>query len=98
MSDPISNTPPETAERQRALAKQRFFAISLFRLSGALILLFGMAISLQRFDWVQADKAKWLGIIVSTVGFIQFLIVPRMLARAFSTRRQMEKQQSGDHQ
>ena len=93
MSDPQSNTTPE---RQAALAKQRFFAISLFRLSGAVILLFGMAISLQRFDWVQGDKAKYLGIIVSTVGFIQFLIVPRMLARAFSTRRQLEKQQAGE--
>lgn len=71
--------------RRAAAAKQRFYAIGLFRLSGAFILLFGMAISLERFDWVQGDKAKWMGVIVSTVGFIQFLIVPRMLARAFAT-------------
>jgi len=76
---------PEAAARRTAAAKQRFFAISLFRLSGAFILLFGMAISLERFDWVQGDKAKWMGIIMSTVGFIQFMIVPRMLARAFAT-------------
>jgi hypothetical protein len=73
------------AARRAALAKQRFFALNLFRLSGVLILLFGMAISLGRFDWVQGEKAKWMGLIVSTVGFIQFVIVPRMLARAFAT-------------
>ncbi|MBN8829586.1 MAG: hypothetical protein J0G94_02920 [Sphingomonadales bacterium] len=81
MSDPL---PPEEAARAAA-AKQRFFAISLFRLSGAIILIFGMAISLQRFEFVQGDKAKWMGVIVSTVGFIQFILVPRMLARAFAT-------------
>ena len=32
-----------------------------------------------------AAAKQWMGIIVSTVGFIQFLIVPRMLARAFAT-------------
>jgi hypothetical protein len=84
---PAGQDGPDAAEaaRRAAAAKQRFFALSLFRLSGAFILLFGMAISLERFDWVQGDKAKWMGIIVSTVGFIQFLIVPRMLARAFAT-------------
>lgn len=73
------------AARRAALAKQRFFALSLFRLSGVFILLFGMAISLERFDWVQGDKAKWMGLIISSVGFFQFLVVPRMLARAFAT-------------
>lgn len=77
----------ESAKRGAAAAKQRFFALSLFRLSGALILIFGMAISLEHFGWVQGDKAKWMGIIVSTVGFIQFIIVPRILARAFATSR-----------
>jgi hypothetical protein len=76
MSDPTSSG---------AAAKQRFFAIALFRLSGAIILIFGMAISLERFEFVQGDKAKWMGIIVSTVGFIQFILVPRLLARAFAT-------------
>lgn len=72
-------------ERRAAAAKQRFFAIGLFRLSGAFILMFGIAISLQRFGWVQGDKAKWMGLIVSIVGFFQFLIVPRLLARAWAT-------------
>lgn len=87
--DSPAEVDPQQAEadavRRAALAKQRFFALSLFRLSGVFILLFGMAISLERFDWVQGDKAKWMGLIISCVGFFQFLIVPRMLARAFAT-------------
>jgi uncharacterized membrane protein YcjF (UPF0283 family) len=88
MSDPTPIDTPEAAARRAALARQRFFMIGLFRLSGAAILLFGMAISLQRFGWVQGNKAKWMGIIVSTVGFIQFMLVPRMLARAFATPKE----------
>jgi NhaP-type Na+/H+ or K+/H+ antiporter len=94
------NTPiesPEELARRDALSRQRFWIISLFRLSGALIILFGMAISLQRFGWVQGDKAKWMGIIVSTMGFVQFIIVPRMLIRAFATPREMSgKETTGD--
>lgn len=89
MSDlPPVSAVPEDAARRVAAAKQRFFAISLFRLSGVFILLFGMAISMQRFGWVQGDKAKWMGLIVSIVGFFQFLIVPRLLARAWATPRE----------
>lgn len=87
MNDPVLPESPEQAERRAALARQRFWIISLFRLSGALILLFGMAISLQRFGWVQGEKAKWMGLIVSVAGFLQFIIVPRMLIRAFATPR-----------
>ena len=75
------------AARRAAAAKQRFFMISLFRLTGALILIFGLAIGMERFGWVRGDKAKWMGVIVSTVGFFQFFLVPRMLERAFATPR-----------
>lgn len=84
----MSETDNSKVDAQRAAAaRQRFWVISLFRLSGALILIFGMAIAMHRFSWVQGDKAKWMGVIVATVGFIQFILVPRMLARAFATPR-----------
>ncbi|HWJ69495.1 MAG TPA: hypothetical protein VNS79_05540 [Sphingobium sp.] len=85
--DPAAPPGDDAAARRAALARQRFFMIGLFRLSGALIILFGMAIGLQRFGWVQGDKAKWMGMIVSLVGFVQFMVVPRMLARLFATPR-----------
>lgn len=87
MSDiPTDSIDPDAARREAA-ARQRFFAISLFRLTGAVILMFGIVISLQRFSWVQGDKAKWMGLIVSILGFFQFIVVPRLLARAWATPR-----------
>jgi len=40
---------------------------------------------MQRFGWVQGDKAKIMGAIVATVGMVQTIIVPRMLLRAWRT-------------
>lgn len=86
MTQPPAETETDAeAARRASAAKQRFFILHLFRLSGALILIFGLAIGLENFDWVRGEKAKWMGVIVSTVGFFQFIIVPRMLARAFAT-------------
>jgi hypothetical protein len=88
MSETPSEIDPAGAARRAAAAKQRFFMIGLFRLSGALILIFGIAIGMEKFGWVQGEKAKWMGVIVASVGFFQFMIVPRMLARAFATPKQ----------
>jgi hypothetical protein len=78
---PISD---EQAARDAA-ARQRFIAISLFRLSGVLILMFGFMIMLQKFAFVSGDKAKVMGAIIATVGMFQTIIVPRILARAWRT-------------
>jgi hypothetical protein len=87
MSESDDQDESAAAARRAAAARQRFFAISLFRFSGVFIVMFGMAISVGYFDWVQGDKAKWMGFIVSLVGLFQFVAVPRMLARAFATPR-----------
>ena len=84
------------AAKRASAARARFFAIGLFRLSGALILLFGMLIMLQRFDWVQGGKAKWMGLIISCVGFVQFIIVPRLLLRAWATPRGENRDDQAD--
>ncbi len=86
----ISSPEPELlpmpdAESQARSAKQRFFVISLFRISGALILVFGVAIAQGHFGWVTGQKARIMGMIVVTVGFIQMMVIPRMLLRAFRT-------------
>ncbi|MCF8706785.1 hypothetical protein [Rhizorhapis sp. SPR117] len=70
---------------REAAARQRFFAIGLFRLSGVFILMFGFLIMLQKFDFVSGDKAKIMGAIIATVGMFQTIIVPRLLARAWRT-------------
>ena len=70
---------------REAAARQRFFAIGLFRLSGVFILMFGFLIMLQKFAFVSGDKAKVMGAIIATVGMFQTIIVPRILARAWRT-------------
>lgn len=83
MTDPTSIS-DEQATREAA-AKQRFLAISLFRLSGVFILMFGFLIMLQKFAFVSGDKAKIMGAIIATAGMFQTIIVPRILARAWRT-------------
>jgi tellurite resistance protein TehA-like permease len=65
------------------VARQRHFAIGLFRLSGAFIVMFGFLILMQRFAWVQGNKAKAMGAIFVVVGLFQFMVVPRLMLTLF---------------
>jgi hypothetical protein len=78
-------TPAPDPESAARAARQRFFAISLFRISGALILVFGVAIAQGHFGWVSGQKARIMGAIIVAIGFIQMMVIPRMLLRAFRT-------------
>ncbi len=80
---PLLPPPPFDPEK---IARQRFFALGLIRLSGAVLVMFGFLIMMQRFAWVQGDKAKMMGAILAVVGLIQFMIIPRVLTRMFRTR------------
>jgi hypothetical protein len=74
--------PPPPVDPEKA-ARQRHFALGLFRLSGALLVMFGFLVLMQRFSWVQGGKAKAMGIIFVMVGLFQFIIVPRLLLALF---------------
>ncbi|HKX35390.1 MAG TPA: hypothetical protein VJM79_01830 [Rhizorhapis sp.] len=78
-------TEMDQQQTREAAAKQRFFAIGLFRLSGVFILMFGFLIMLEKFAFVSGDKAKLMGAIIATVGMFQTIIVPKILARAWRT-------------
>jgi hypothetical protein len=80
----MSETDEQRAAREAA-AKQRFVILNLFRLSGIAILTFGFLIMMQRFGFVQGQKAKIMGAIIATVGLIQAMFVPRYLGRAWRT-------------
>src|SRR3546814_15937922 len=75
----MSDVSPVTDEQRarEAAAKQRFFALSLFRLSGVFILMFGFLIMLQKFSFVSGEKAKIMGAIIACVGMFQTIIIPR---------------------
>ena len=79
----MTDFPPPPPVDPEKIARQRHFAIGLFRLSGALIVMFGFLAIMQRFTWVQGDKAKAFGAIMVIVGLFQFVIVPRMMLALF---------------
>lgn len=79
MTDPAPDYQPDFEK----VTRQRFFAIGIIRLAGVFVLMFGFLILMQRFSWVQGEKAKIMGVIVSTVGMIQTIVIPRLMLRAF---------------
>jgi hypothetical protein len=79
----MTDLPPIPPVDPESVARQRFFAMGLFRLSGALLVMFGFLILMQRFHWVQDGKAKAMGSIFVIVGLFQFVIVPRLLLALF---------------
>ena len=61
-------------------AKARFFALGLIRLSGALMVLFGLLITERRVDlpWI-------LGVVLTVFGFFDVFVMPKLLARRWRT-------------
>jgi hypothetical protein len=82
----MTDLPPFPPVDPEKVARQRHFAISLFRLSGAFIVMFGFLAIAQRFSWVQGTKAKAFGTIMVLTGLFQFVIVPRLLVALFRKR------------
>ncbi|WP_088184277.1 hypothetical protein [Sphingobium sp. Z007] len=81
MTDRPPAPPPKT--NADSVARQRHFAIGLFRLSGAFIVMFGFLAIMQRFAWVQGNNAKAFGAIMVVTGLFQFIVVPRLLLALF---------------
>lgn len=79
----MTDTPPIPPIDRDKIARQRHFAIGLFRLSGAFIVMFGFLAIMQRFTWVQGDRAKAFGAIMVVVGLFQFIVVPRLMLALF---------------
>ena len=79
----MTDFPPLPPVDPEKVARQRHFALGMFRLSGALLVMFGFLILMERFNWVQGSKAKAMGMIFVLVGLFQFIIVPRLLLALF---------------
>ncbi|MFM5949889.1 MAG: hypothetical protein ACKOPM_11805 [Novosphingobium sp.] len=69
-------------EAEEALAKKRFLAISMIRLSGAVFLTMGLFILGGKMDLHPA--AGW---IFAVIGITDLLVVPPFLARKWKTPR-----------
>lgn len=83
----MNDMPPIPPVDPEKIARQRHFALGLFRLSGAVLVMFGFLAIMQRFSWVQGDKAKAFGLIMVVAGLFQFIIVPRLMLALFKRSR-----------
>ena len=83
----MNDMPPIPPVAPEKIARQRHFALGLFRLSGAFLVMFGFLAIMQRFSWVQGDKAKAFGLIMVVAGLFQFIIVPRLMLALFKRSR-----------
>lgn len=64
-----------------ALARNRFLAISLLRVAGALLIMAGLVISSGRWE----SMPRVAGVVMVFVGVIDFALVPLWLARRWRT-------------
>ena len=62
-------------------ARNRFLAISLLRLAGALLVMFGLVIAAGRLP----DVSRIVGIVAVLIGALDFALVPLLLARRWRT-------------
>jgi hypothetical protein len=70
-----------TDKEQADVARSRFMILTLVRVSGVALMLFGMGVTLK--GW--AGLPESVGTLIFLVGFIDSLIVPRLLARKWRT-------------
>jgi hypothetical protein len=69
-------------ETEDEIAKRRFFALNAIRISGAMMIAFGLAILANGF----ADLPKVVGAGVLIVGLLEFIVAPVLLSRAWKTK------------
>lgn len=70
-----------TPEQLEARARTRFFILTLLRISGAALMMFGVLVTSGRFTSIPPAA----GYILVAVGFLDFLLMPRLLARRWRT-------------
>jgi hypothetical protein len=70
------------SETDDEIAKRRFFALNAIRISGAMMIAFGLAIVANGF----ADLPKPVGVVVLILGLLEFIVAPVLLSRAWKTK------------
>lgn len=70
----------ETREEMEAKAGGRFAMISLMRLGGALMVVAGLAVQME-----VLPLPMWTAYLLIVLGLIELFIVPRMLAKIWSS-------------
>ena len=64
-----------------ALAKKRFFAITIMRLMGAALAMIGFILITGGFALAGQPTDRWVGAAIVLVGAFDFAVMPMLLAR-----------------
>ncbi len=70
---------PTAAE---SLAKKRFLALSLIRLSGIVLIMVGLACALDRID---IPSARLIGVMLIVFGVIDAFLIPALFAKRWKS-------------
>ena len=74
--------PPQDREKQ---AKARFFMLIMLRITGAILVVFGLLIVNGRIAEIAPDSRTLIGGIIVMAGLVEALWIPIALARSWKT-------------
>ncbi|WP_447952317.1 hypothetical protein [Sphingopyxis chilensis] len=72
-----------------ALARKRFFAITLMRLMGAAFVMIGFILIGGGFTFAGQPADRWIGVAIVLVGAFDFAAMPLLLARRWRSPKEL---------
>ncbi|HWV59786.1 MAG TPA: hypothetical protein VN034_03975 [Sphingopyxis sp.] len=72
-----------------ALAKKRFFAITMMRLMGVAFVAIGFILIGGGFSFAGQPADRWIGVAIVLVGAFDFAVMPLLLARRWRSPKDL---------
>lgn len=73
-----------TTPEAEALAKKRYMALSLVRMSGAALVLVGLLFALDKVEIAQPPR-HFIGVVMIVLGMADFFVMPKILANRWKS-------------
>ncbi len=77
------------SQAEDALAKKRFFALSIMRLMGAAFVAIGFILITGGFSLAGQPTDRWIGVAIVLVGAFDFAVMPLLLARRWRSPKKL---------
>lgn len=71
------------------LARKRFFAITMIRITGALLVMIGFVLIRGGWELAGQPTDRWIGVLFVLVGAFDFAVMPKLLARRWRSPRNL---------
>lgn len=72
-----------------ALAKKRFFAMTIMRLMGVAFIAIGFILISGGFSLVGQPTDRWIGVAIVLIGAFDFAVMPLLLARRWRSPKEL---------